>query len=73
MRRALRAIDLVQVLEGELELRCETFDARFQLSSLEGRKLIEERLDEGREDYDHEHLETEAVDTLSEGTMNDDL
>lgn len=57
MRAALRAVDLVQVLERELEARGERLDARAELARGERRELVEQRLDERRVDHHHRQLE----------------
>ena len=45
------------MLQRELELGCESLDARAQVTLSEGRELVEERLDDGRIEDDHGHLE----------------
>ena len=54
---ALRAVDLVQVFERELELRRESLDASAEVTLSEWRELVEERLDDRRVENDHGHLE----------------
>ena len=61
MRATLRAVDFVQVLEREVKLRGKVLDTQAQLSAGERRKLVEERLDDGRVQNDHHHLEREAA------------
>lgn len=50
MRTALGAIDLIQMLKGELELGSQTFDPFSKVALGERRQLIEERLDDSRVD-----------------------
>ena len=61
VRRALRAVDLVQVLERELELGREPLDAGAEVALGERRELVEQRLDDGRVEHDHRQLEDQPV------------
>lgn len=58
---ALRAVDLVEVLQRELEFRGESLDACAQFALGEGRQFVEQRLDDGRVQDDHGELESDAV------------
>ena len=44
MRATLGAVDLIQMLQGELELCRKRFSPRAQLAFSEGREFVEERL-----------------------------
>ena len=57
MRATLRTINLVEVLEGELKPGRQGLDPRTKFALLQGRKLVEEGLDNGRIDYNHRELE----------------
>ena len=64
MRTTLRAIDFVKVLERELQLAREALNAIPELAFSTRRELVEERLDDGRVDDDHEKLEAEPLHKL---------
>ena len=57
MGAALGAVDLVQVLERELELGSQVFDSGAEVTLCQGRELVEEGLDHGGVEYDHDKLE----------------
>jgi hypothetical protein len=57
VRTALGTIDLIQMLEGELELGGQTFDPFSKVPFREWRQLVEERLNDSRVDKDHQDLE----------------
>lgn len=59
MRAALGTINLVQVLEGELELRSQTFNPFPKAAFREWRQFVEEWLNNSRVDEDHQDLERE--------------
>ena len=44
MRATLRTVDLVEVFQWELELRCERLDTSTELAFWERRKFVEKRL-----------------------------
>ena len=54
---ALGAVDLVQVLERELELGSQVFDSGAEVTLSQGRELVEEGLDHGGVEDDHDKLE----------------
>lgn len=59
MRAALGTVDFIQMLEGELELGSQTFDPFLKVAFREWGQLVEEWLDNGRVDKDHQDLEGE--------------
>lgn len=59
MRAALRAIDFIQVLEGEAELSGQVLDPLAEVAFREGRQLVEQRLNDGGVENDHNQLEDE--------------
>ena len=61
MRAALAAIDLVEVLEGEVEARGQLLCTCAEVALWERGKLVKERLDEGGVYDDHRHLEGDPV------------
>ena len=61
MRAALAAIDLVEVLEGEVKARGQLLRTRAEVALWERGKLVKERLDEGGVYDDHRHLEGDPV------------
>ena len=61
---ALRAVNLVQVLERELEPRCERFNAGAQFTLREWRQLVEQRLNNRRVQDDHRQLEDQPEHAL---------
>lgn len=67
MRAALRAINLVQVREREFELRRERLDLGPDGAGRQRGKLVEERLDEGRENGREEELDDDAEESRGGG------
>ena len=61
MGAALRTVDFIQMLEREVQLRSEALDSFLKVAFREWRQLVEERLDDGRIDKDHQNLEGEPV------------
>ena len=59
MRAALGTIDFIQMLEGEFELRSQTFNPFTKVPFRKWRQLVEEWLDDSRVDKDHQDLEGE--------------
>jgi len=59
MGAALGTIDLIQVLEGELQLGSQTFNLAPKAALREWCQLVEEWLNDGRVDKDHQDLEGE--------------
>ena len=59
MRAALGTVDLIQVLEGELQLGSQAFNPGPKVAHRERRQLVEERLNDSRVDEDHQDLEGE--------------
>jgi len=57
MRAAFRAIDFIEVLQGELEFSSQSLSAGAQLARTERRELVKQRLDHGWVEDDHGHLE----------------
>lgn len=57
MRATLRPVNLVQVLQRELQLGRERLDAVAQFTLGQGRKLVEQGLDDRGIDDDHDDLE----------------
>lgn len=72
VRAAFRAVDLVQVLQRKLELGCQTLYSIPQVTSRQGRELVEHRLDDSRVDNHHDELECDpTADTLGMMPKND--
>jgi len=57
VRTALGTIDLIQMLEGKLELGGQTFDPFSKVPFRKWRQLVEEWLNDSRVDKDHQDLE----------------
>ena len=68
MRAALGAVDLIQMLKGELQLGSQTFYPFPELAIREWRQLVEEWLNDSRVDKDHQDLEGEPGQCFSFGT-----
>lgn len=59
MRAALASINLVEVLEREVEFRGECLCPGTEITIFERRQLVEERLDDGWVEQDHDELEAD--------------
>jgi hypothetical protein len=57
MRATLGTVNLVQMLKREVQLRGQTFNSFSKVAFLEWRQLVEEWLNDGRVDEDHQDLE----------------
>jgi hypothetical protein len=57
VRAALRTVNLVEVLEWEVQFCSKGFNPGSEVALGQGRKLVEEWLNESGVDHDHDHLE----------------
>jgi len=59
VRAALGTVDLIQVLKGEFQPGSQTLNPLSKVAFREWRQLVEEWLNDGRVDKDHQNLEGE--------------
>jgi hypothetical protein len=73
MRATLRTVDLVEVFQWELELRCERLDTSTELAFWERRKFVEKRLNYCWVKDNHRKLKDKPGKEVSQERENGEL